>query len=155
MSMFIALLSLSFAQIPSSPARRDATPTTLTGCIQQTGDPNIFLLAVPGIGPPSWNPPAGAPAGQPVGRGGTDARGRGGEERSSLENRTYRLVDTDAARFKALVGRAVAVTGELLPSDAKPSARGTGLATEPPTERLRVTQVKEVAESCTKIIRGK
>ena len=165
MTMFTALLLLAlFAQTPSSPPRRDGIPVTLTGCVQQTGDANIFLLAVPGIRPPVGignagraNPPAGAAtAGQRAGPGpGNDVSGRGTEE-SPLENQTYRLVDTDAARFKPLVGRAVAVTGELLTSDSKAPARGADArTTAPPFERFRVKQVKQVAESCTAIIRAK
>jgi hypothetical protein len=138
-------------QRPPEPAA-----TTLTGCIQQTGDPNVFLLAVPGIAPPldvaaagsgrSSTPNVGSAEDPSVSAGArVPAAGDAARPAPTLENRSYKLADIDSARLKPLIGHAVEVRGQLSPVEGKP-----------PTNLIfHASDIKPVADSCTTLIRGK
>ncbi len=146
---------------------------TLTGCVGATGAPDVFVLGVRGAFP---DPDRGIATGETVPQGSgagpaprqrpetippRDVRSNpdqpdGRYETPTMRNRSYRLVDVDAAttqQLKGLVGAEVEVTGEMavegFPSGDMPQNQGTASRpAEPPMTPLRVASVRKVADVC-------
>jgi hypothetical protein len=146
--LFAATVQVAATAPPQKPS--DRTTETLTGCIQQTGDPKVFLLAVPGIAPAQGSGTAGGAreATPNAGHGSATQPNVGSTERRAattgntvtapaLQHRSYKLLDLDPQQMKPLIGRAVEVTGEVLPA--------TGST---PDSTIRAKKIKQVGESC-------
>jgi len=175
LTMLLTILTLAVSIQAGRPQeareRPDQTPTTLTGCIQQTGDPTVFLLAVPGIAPPHDIGAGGrereregegagktSPENPSAGRAGERGRAAGDAVRPAptMENRSYKLVDVDAARLKSLIGHAVEVRGQLSPAENDAGSPGDTKDGRTPTNpTFHAKEVTQVADSCTTLMRGK
>jgi hypothetical protein len=152
-------------------------PVTMTGCVQATGEPDLFLLTVPaefpeavrgiakgdpvpsgsGIGPAPRPDPQTVP---PLGTGAEPGLPEGRYSTPTLQNRSYKLLNVKAARMKTFVGKAVKVTGQIpiegFPTGDEPAspgqARALASALNPP---FKVQHVKIVADSCAALLQSR
>jgi hypothetical protein len=170
----IAAVFASLAPVVSSVKDRQVT---MTGCVQATGEPGLFLLTVPaelpeavrgiakgepvpsnaGIGPAPRPDPLTVP---PLGTNADPGLPEGRYSTPTMRNRSYELLNVKAARMKTLVGKAVEVVGRIpvegYPTGDEPSSPGKARALasvlNPP---FKVNHMKIVADSCAALIRSK
>lgn len=154
--------------------RQEFRPITLKGCVQATGDPTRFLLAVPALFPDAIR---GIETGQPV----PDGAGAGPAPRRdprtipptdlprpesrlpdgryatpTMRHLIYRLLNVGPADLKTLqkhVGAEIEVTGAIpvegFPSgDAPRGDRAADAKATPELPPLRVETIKKVADDC-------
>jgi hypothetical protein len=159
---------------PQQVSQQPMRPVTLTGCVQSTADPAVFLLAVPGDYPdpvrgiatgepvPSDAGAGPAPrsnplANPPVGAGRESELPSGRYSTPTVQNRSYRLTGLDASKLQPLIGQAIEVVGEVpvagFPSGDVP-ADGIGAREPSPLGSiLRAKSFKAVAASCAALMR--
>jgi hypothetical protein len=169
MFLLTGLYGPGAAQSPGDPRR----PVTLTGCVQQTADPELFLLAVPGeIADPVRGIATGEPVPETAGAGPaprsnplanppvatTDGSGLppGRYATPTIQNRSFRLRGLDTSKLKLLVGQAIEVEGQIemggFPSG---DAKATDEAPSPLGPYLDGRSFKQVTESCLGLIRSR
>jgi hypothetical protein len=175
MAMRVVMSTLAIWALLQAAAAGQATSNgpwrsvTLKGCVQATGDPSIFLLAVPATVP---DPVRGIAEGKPVPEGaGAGPKPRpnprtapptdlpraestlpeGRYATPTMRHLVYRLMNADATTLEQQIGDLVEVHGEIeiegYPSgDAPRTASTTGERRV--NQLLRVRSIKKLGDVC-------
>ncbi len=179
--MQLIIVTVAGASLFLSAAAQQSTPKyrriTMQGCVQATGRPTEFLLAVPGDVPRAIrgiakgeSVPANAGVGSeprpdpqsvpPLSASHESGLPEGRYSTPTIVNHSYKLLNLPASRLKALVGKGVEVVGEIpvegYPTGDEPVAGQTARALvsvlNPP---FRAKTIKAIADSCVALMQSK